>query len=81
MPTVTTTSTSGLTTCSTRATSTRSTDSPAFQTTMVTRCCAVSTAHQLKTIPMHSNYYGMYVDNPFNLGVPRTIRLGEVDFN
>ena len=22
------------------------------------------------------NYYGMYVDNPFNLGVPRTIRLG-----
>jgi hypothetical protein len=21
------------------------------------------------------NYYGMYVDNPFNLGVPRTIRL------
>lgn len=23
-----------------------------------------------------SNYYSMYVDNPFNLGVPRTIRLG-----
>ena len=22
------------------------------------------------------NYYGMYVDNPFNIGVPRTIRLG-----
>ena len=22
------------------------------------------------------NYYGMYVNNPFNLGVPRTIRLG-----
>ena len=22
------------------------------------------------------NYYNMYVDNPFNLGVPRTIRLG-----
>ena len=22
------------------------------------------------------NYYGMYVDTPFNLGVPRTIRLG-----
>ena len=22
------------------------------------------------------NYYSMYVDNPFNLGVPRTIRLG-----
>ena len=22
------------------------------------------------------NYYSMYVDNPFNLGVPRTLRLG-----
>lgn len=27
------------------------------------------------------NYYSMYVDNPFNLGVPRTIRLGvKLDF-
>ncbi len=27
------------------------------------------------------NYYGMYVNNPFNLGVPRTIRLGvKLDF-
>jgi outer membrane receptor for ferrienterochelin and colicin len=27
------------------------------------------------------NYYGMYVDNPFNIGVPRTIRLGvKLDF-
>ncbi|MDG2426223.1 MAG: TonB-dependent receptor [Flavobacteriales bacterium] len=27
------------------------------------------------------NYYGMYVDNPFNYGVPRTIRLGvKLDF-
>ena len=27
------------------------------------------------------NYYSMYVDNPFNLGAPRTIRLGvKLDF-
>jgi hypothetical protein len=27
------------------------------------------------------NYYGMYVNNPFNYGVPRTIRLGvKLDF-
>ena len=29
----------------------------------------------------YRNYYGMYVNNPFNLGVPRTIRLGvKLDF-
>ena len=29
----------------------------------------------------YRNYYSMYVDNPFNLGVPRTIRLGvKLDF-
>ena len=22
------------------------------------------------------NYYSMFVDNPFNLGLPRTVRLG-----
>jgi hypothetical protein len=22
------------------------------------------------------NYYSMYVENPFNLGLPRTVRLG-----
>ena len=29
----------------------------------------------------YRNYYSMYVNNPFNLGVPRTIRLGvKLDF-
>ena len=51
-------------TCSTRATSTRFTASPAFQTTMATSLLRSITAHQLTKRPQRiPQYYGMYVDN------------------